>query len=265
MANSSTAMVERGVRTIGRQARSLLRNPAKLRQLLARRYWRTLRYHVTGTGGGTWEAHDGLSIRRYESYQQYVDHQRSKLELLDLSSYDAEYRGVLAGRLASLPLELTGRSVVCLAARLGTEVKAFHDAGAFAVGTDLNPGERNPLVLVGDFHDIQFPVDCVDVVFCNSIDHSLEPSRLAKEMYRVLKPGGHAILELAELGGGTGAGGDKSWEAFRWSSHEEALDIFREPGFDEVHRMPIHYPSTHELLVVLLKPGDGAQGAAAGR
>jgi SAM-dependent methyltransferase len=266
MADSRTAMVGRGVRAIGRQARSLLRDPAKLRQLMTRRYWRTLRYHFTGPRP-TWETHDGLNIRRYESYQHYVDHQRSKLELLDLSNYDAEYRQRLGERLATLPLELTGCSVVCLAARLGTEVKAFHDVGAFAVGTDLNPGESNPLVLVGDFHDIQFPADCVDVVFCNSIDHSLEPSRLAKEVYRVLKPGGHAILELghaelaqgdtrdsAELGRGMGAGGDRAWEAFRWSSHDEVLDILREPGFDEVHRMPIDYPSTHDLLVVLLKP-----------
>lgn len=83
----------------------------------------------------------------------------------------------------------------------------------------------------------------------------------------MLKPGGHAILELshaeltegdtrasAELSVGLGASWDRAWEAFRWSNQDEVLDIFREPGFDEFHRMPIDYPSTHELLVVLLKP-----------
>ena len=48
------------------------------------------------------------------------------------------------------------RTVLCLAARIGTEVKAFLDLGCFAIGIDLNPGTDNRYVVHGDFHDLQF-------------------------------------------------------------------------------------------------------------
>jgi SAM-dependent methyltransferase len=257
MARLAGATVARGASTIRRQVRSLISDPAKARVLVTRRYWRTMRFHLNPPGRGRWETVDGVRIRRYDSYEQYVEHQRSKLELLELADYDAAYRGALAQRLALLQLKLTGRSVVCLAARLGTEVKAFHDRGAFAVGTDLNPGPGNRLVLPGDFHNIQFPDDAVDIVFSNSIDHSLDPPRLAREVARVLKPGGHAVLELAAVAPPTSVS-DNSWEAFRWLSHDDALALFTAAGLEEAQRLPISYPSTHELLVVLRKPGpDG--------
>jgi SAM-dependent methyltransferase len=77
-----------------------------------------------------------------------------------------------------------------LGARFGTEVKAFHDLGSFAVGIDVRTGERNKFVLQGDFHDIQFPAATVDIVFTNSLDHAFDFEKVIQEIRRVLKPSG---------------------------------------------------------------------------
>ena len=191
---------------------------------------------------------DGRHVRRYDDYEDYLEHQRSKLDLLDLSDYDRRYRVALRDRLVAADLELRGRSVLCLAARIGTEVRAFGDLGAFAVGIDLNPGPDNRYVLPGDFHDLQFADGSVDAVFTNSLDHALEPERLAAEVRRVLKPGGLLVLELATPQDETT---DGQWEAFMWSDHTVALDVFTGRGFGERHRSPVDYPEAHDLFVVL--------------
>lgn len=78
-------------------------------------------------------------------------------KFIELSRYDVDFRKILFDRLERLSLLRNGMTVLCLAARIGTEVKAFFDIGCFAVGIDLNPGENNRYVVYGDFHDIQFP------------------------------------------------------------------------------------------------------------
>jgi hypothetical protein len=44
---------------------------------------------------------------------------------------------------------LAGKSILCIGARLGGEVRAFTRLGALAIGVDLNPGVRNPWSLWG--------------------------------------------------------------------------------------------------------------------
>src|SRR6185503_1785705 len=99
---------------------------------------------------------DALQKRTYESYDAYLEHQKAKLETHDFGQYDDEFRRTLRERLAGLDLDWQGRTVLCLAARIGTEVKAFLDLGCFSVGIDLNPGEDNRYVVHGDFHNLQF-------------------------------------------------------------------------------------------------------------
>lgn len=60
-------------------------------------------------------------------------------EKIDIDNYDKTYRKHLRDRLQS-HINVKGTSVLCLAARVGTEVKAFLDLGCFAMGIDLNPG-----------------------------------------------------------------------------------------------------------------------------
>jgi hypothetical protein len=98
--------------------------------------------------GDAWTRKErGFLKRDYDSYEDYLAHQKSKLELHDFGDYDAEFHNALRERLAALDVDWKGRTALCLAARIGSEVKAFRDLGCFAIGIDLNPGKQNPYVL----------------------------------------------------------------------------------------------------------------------
>src|SRR3989304_7073077 len=75
--------------------------------------------------------------------------------------------------------------VICLGARMGEEVQAFKDLGYDAIGIDLVPNE--PLVIHGDFNNLQYANDSVDIVYTNAIDHCWDMGKFTDEMKRVLK------------------------------------------------------------------------------
>ena len=141
----------------------------------------------------------GIFTRDYRSYNDYVNHQKEKLEKVQdaVMKYDVQYECIVRERYKDLHF-WKGSSVLCLAARLGGEVRAFKSLGALAIGIDLEPGDQNPYVLVGDFHDIQFADETFDYAFTNAIDHVLELDRFLLEVSRVLKKGGVFITEIAE-------------------------------------------------------------------
>ena len=139
-------------------------------------------------------------IRDYDSYSEYLHHQSEK-------TLDAERRKLwlneewkpkhlafkdcferVFGR------DLSGKNCLGICARTGQEIQAFIDLGAEAIGIDLVP--HTPLVVCGDMHDIPFAENEFDIVFCNSIDHSLYPEKFLSEIQRVVKPGGLVLLHL---------------------------------------------------------------------
>src|SRR5213596_2219253 len=65
---------------------------------------------------------DKFRKRSYRNYDDYITHQKLKLEFIDLYEYDVKYREVLRDRLQGLNLLQAGDVVLCLAARIGTEV-----------------------------------------------------------------------------------------------------------------------------------------------
>lgn len=85
-----------------------------------------------------------------------------------------------------------GGRVLCLGARSGKEVVSFRTAGYWAIGIDLYT--KNSHVIWGDFHYLPFKSRMFDVLFTNSLDHALDWKQLNKEMFRVLKSGGSAII-----------------------------------------------------------------------
>jgi len=185
----------------------------------------------------------GFEVRNYANYSEYVRHQGSKLDrfLLDfdnswLKKYDVSYRNSLRDRLKP-HIQESGISVLCLGARIGTEVKAFIDLGCFAVGLDLNPGPENRYVVFGDFHDIQYADGTVDMVFTNSFDHVLCPDRVLNEVRRILKPSGGFLVELAF--GREGGIEPGEYESFYWSKLDDLLHTIEEHSFELVHRETI--------------------------
>jgi len=195
-----------------------------------------------------WEQRDAFVARSYSSYDEYISHQAAKLETLDLADYDARYRELLAQRLSTAAHVEPDARVLCLAARIGTEVRAFHDLGCFAVGIDVNPGEGNRWVLHGDFHDLQFPDGSVDVVFTNSLDHALDVDRLLQEVRRVLRPGGLFVLE-ASLGADEGFK-PREFETFYWATVEDLLLLVEGHGFTRLGSLGFEqpWPGIHATL-----------------
>lgn len=202
--------------------------------------------------GQRWRTSEGgFAQRQYPDYEVYLRHQRVKLDaarLTTIAGYDQRFYAALRQRIEELPIAVKGRSVLCLAARQGTEVRAFIDAGAFAVGIDLNPGARNRYVVVGDFHDLQFASESVDVVYTNALDHAFDLDRILEEVKRVLVPGG---VLIADVGGGTEAGVTPAfYESLAWSSVEEVLGRFEGHGLLLERRRSFQMPGVGEQLVM---------------
>lgn len=166
-----------------------------------------------------WTHTGDLSSRRYESYEAYLAHQMSKLDVLiarGVPLTDAGHLERFKRHLAVVTELKAPASVLCLAARLGSEVEAFISLGHFAIGIDLNPGLNNRYVVNGDFHALQFADESIDCVFTNSLDHALKLDKVVAEVKRVLKTGGIFLLEIYR-------GYDEGkvigeWEALHWAT-----------------------------------------------
>ena len=196
--------------------------------------------------GEVWKAKSAFQNRSYDSYEAYLEHQKAKLETHDFANYDREFRTALRERLAALDVAWPGKTVLCLAARIGTEVKAFLDLGCFAVGIDLNPGKENRYVVQGDFHDLQFAPKSVDVVYTNSLDHAFDIDRIAKEVLKVLKPNGLLIVEAVQ---GRDQGVNPGFfESFFWSNINGLISVFETAGFKLTRRIPITRPWPGEAI-----------------
>lgn len=235
---------------LAREVLQTVQRPRRLIRMTDRQAWRGLAFRLSSPDRRAVQSECGLHRRLYDTYDDYVEHQRSKLSLLDLDAYNTELRRSLRARLECLPVDWAAKSVLCLGARMGAEVLAFHDLGAFAIGIDLEPGPRNELVLPGDFHHLQFPAACLDVVYTNSLDHALDLEALVTEVHRVLTPCGSAVIEPAEAGDLAGG----SWEASGWDDIEAVVALF-ETNFELRSRQPVEFPATHaEQLFFSVRP-----------
>jgi SAM-dependent methyltransferase len=176
-----------------------------------------------------------VSVRKYESYERYVAHQVSKLTVTQstlLEKEDERLRSFLE-RFRSCDGLDECHTVLCLGARLGTEVKALIQLGHFAIGIDLNPGPENCYVLRGDFHKLVFADCSVDAVYSNCLDHTLMLEHLCAEIRRVVRPNGIAVLDIYkgyEEGQFAGA-----FESMHWpTSRAFAEAVARGSGFSLV-------------------------------
>jgi len=141
---------------------------------------------------------DNIKKREYLNYESYIEHQSDKLHthLKEIIRNDKRYEQIVLDRYKNL-FDFKEKSIICLAARLGGEVRAFKKLNALAIGIDIEPGEKNEHVLYGDFHQLKFPDYIFDFAFCNAIDHVLYLDVFLKETNRILKPNGVFFLELA--------------------------------------------------------------------
>ena len=151
-----------------------------------------------------------IKIRNYQSYDEYVEHQKEKtddparrLRLAMAFDRRKEYFMVRFNDILerSYPENLNFQvpskdsRVVCLGARMGPEVAAWRELGyEDSIGTDLIA--RKPYVIVEDFHNLSFEDETVDIFYTNSVDHSNDPAKMFSEAARCLKSGGYFIADI---------------------------------------------------------------------
>src|ERR1700684_2866627 len=109
---------------IADEARKIARNPRRLAEVFRPRRWRQffsiLAFNArTGNRWKTAADKTRFKQREYSSYEQYLAHQQSKFQYLNLTEYDRTYRLVLKERLQDLPGLKPGTTVLCLGARQG--------------------------------------------------------------------------------------------------------------------------------------------------
>lgn len=185
-----------------------------------------------------WISAGRFQKRQYSTYEEYAKHQAAKLQTLDLSKYEKQFHQVLTERLANVSTQLPGKSVLCLGARTGVECRAFIGLGAFAVGIDLNPGIDNRHVLPGDFHNIQFANESVDIVFTNALDHAFDLRRVLGELRRVLKSNGMFIAEIVD----PAVRGPGEYESLWWDDLDTVAHTIEESGFTISRQQPFMVP-----------------------
>ena len=196
---------------------------------------------------------DILYRREYGSYDEYLTIQGSKLANKPgtVAKIDAAMSGAIFKTIGAIQEQLPASgNVLCLGARLGGEVEGFIAAGYFAVGIDINPGEGSRHVLLGDFHQLDFPDGSVDIVFTNSLDHAYDLKKLLGEVYRVLKPGG--IFMTANKGGveepvWKNAKSD-GYDCMEWTELTKLCEYIEAQGFSMYHEFKIKGFTPHGRL-----------------
>jgi len=181
-------------------------------------------------GEGGWKAEkDGDVLKRdYASYEEYLTHQKQKLdEMLKMkggfSNWDiCEYRLKFFSRFKHLRGLLSpDAKILCCGARQGTEVEVLHDLGfRNAYGIDLNPGPDNRIVRQGDFMDTGLPEGSLDLLYTNCVDHAFDLEKMMDEHSRVLKPGGFLLYDMG-INMEEGKGGP--FEAVSWDRTEDLV------------------------------------------
>lgn len=203
-----------------------------------------------------WQHGQEFATRRYAAYEEYLAHQTAKLDTIvdRLRETEAEDFAEFKRRFEGCASLAGVRSVLCLGARLGTEVRALHALGHFAVGIDLNPGPDNAYVLPGDFHRLVFPDGSVDAVYTNALDHAFDLALIVGEVRRVLRPGGLFVVDLIAGFGEDAVPGE--FEAIYWRDSGAMVDAVRRlSGFELVETRDLGRPRRDRWRqAVLRKP-----------
>lgn len=181
-------------------------------------------------GEGGWKSEkDGDVLKRdYATYEEYVTHQKQKLdEMLKMkggfSNWDiCEYRLKFYSRFKHLQgLLPKDAKILCCGARQGTEVEVLHDLGfRNAYGIDLNPGPDNHIVRQGDFMNIDLPEGSLDLLYTNCVDHAFDLEKMMAEHARVLKASGFLLYDMG-INMEEGKGGP--FEAVSWDRTEDLV------------------------------------------
>jgi ubiquinone/menaquinone biosynthesis C-methylase UbiE len=122
-----------------------------------------------------------------------------------------------------------GQKVLEIGCGTGSDLLQFAKHGAHAFGIDITQhhlelaksrlGDRGD-VRFGDGREIPFPDSTFDYVYSHGvIHHSDEPEKIAREIMRILKPGGRFNLHVYSLFSYATLYGTRKFGYFKWKRH----------------------------------------------
>jgi hypothetical protein len=162
---------------------------------------------------------------RHESYEDYISFQKQKTEdpvrrekWLG-KEWDSKIQGFVEIFTSNQDIISHCKKALCIGARTGQEVVALQSMGIDAIGIDIV--EQPPNVIQGDMHELPFPDGHFDLVFSNVYDHSLYPTKKAKEIERVLSKDGVTILQFQ-----VGIDQDEYTEFYVTNPYHDVLSLF---------------------------------------
>lgn len=177
-----------------------------------------------------WKADGDVSVRQYQSYNAYLEHQASKLDaIISIGGFSNgvifQWRLIFYDHLRTVRKYLPKDArILCVGARQGTEVEVLRELGfPHTLGVDLNPGEGNPLVVKGDFMHLNHATGSLDMVYSNAIDHAFNLDEFFQEQARIVKPGGIGVFDFANFGSGDNKA--SAYEAVEWKTSDIPVSV----------------------------------------
>ncbi len=134
-------------------------------------------------------------------HTSYVQHQKKKttnpekISVWKNEEWDIKLNGFKEIFLQYIDILNQQGKCIGLGARTGQEIAALRELGFLdSTGVDLVPFP--PYTIEGDFHNLPFTDQSVSFIYSNAVDHVRVPELWAKEINRILLPGGHLLLNL---------------------------------------------------------------------
>lgn len=182
--------------------------------------------------------------------------------------YLPDYFGPLIGDKKEVTIAEVGSGMFCTIGSLSktAKVKIYaSDILALEFNQILKENNITPLipVVVEDMEGLTYQDSFFDIVHCvNALDHTFDPIKAIKEMYRVAKPGGYIYLRhFVNVGEHERYAGLHMWnidingdhDCVIWSKNERHLlsDYFK--GFTTVKKRELDYEHDDMVVSILHK------------
>lgn len=189
--------------------------------------------------------------RVYPSYKFYLFHQKIKTFIRSgklkasysraLSNFEDEFKNINF---------LNIQNILCVAARMGTEVHALRNLKYNAIGIDICYPKFSRYVHYGEFEDIPYYDHSFDAIYTNSIDHLYSLKKSIIEFNRVLKNNAFLIVRLQNGFDETFINHFRDYESLAWSKKEDILNEILKIGHYNLIRT---FPMRHYSLCILQK------------
>lgn len=167
-----------------------------------------------------------ISTRSPLDEQEVLNHIVTEAEL-DLEVANSHWN---TGPLRQMLDKATGRNVLSFGSGDGGDRKWLEGAGYNLVCFDIYPGPHTDVVCDG--HELPFADAQFDIVVSTAVfEHLYNPFQAAREIHRVLKPGGTLVGSAAFL---------EAYHANSYfhMSHLGLTEVFKRAGFDEIELHP---------------------------